>query len=191
MITILAATSIPLITRQMRDRRTQEAAQRVASLYRDARMRAMGRGSAMLVRYTPGTRGRFEIREAQRGSTDSPTGSSSAACSALPVSSCLTPDWNGAVDDEYRILTYLDLANRGEYDRLNIDLLNESKTPLSTLDICFTPMGRAFSRSNLAQNLQPLTSAHVAEVYRAEGSNRLGRTRRVLILPTGSSRIYL
>ena len=44
MITVLATLAIPLVTEQLRDRRTQEAAERVAGVYRDARMRAMGRG---------------------------------------------------------------------------------------------------------------------------------------------------
>jgi type II secretory pathway pseudopilin PulG len=183
MITIFAVIAIPAVTQQARERRAQEAADRVASLYRGARLRAMGRGSAILVRFTPGTRGRFEVLEAQRGS------SAESGCEALPVSSCLSPDWNGPADEDYRSLSVLDLANRGEYDRINMEMHDQTDAKVNALDICFTPMGRAFARTNAAQALAPLTKTHVAEVWRADGTTRLGRTRRVIILPNGAARI--
>jgi prepilin-type N-terminal cleavage/methylation domain-containing protein len=189
-VTVVSAMAIPLATEQLRDRRTQEAAERVAGLYRNARMRAMGRGSAVMVRFSPGTRGRFVMLEAQRGTSDAPVGTSDAACSALPVPSCLTPNWNDIAGNSYRELTTLDLANRGEYDRLNITMENEGGA-VANLDVCFTPMGRAFFRTNTAQPLVPLTATHLAEVFRAEGSDRIGRTRRVLVLPNGAARLEL
>lgn len=183
MITIFAAISIPLVTQQLKERRAQQAAEQVATLYRNARLRAMGRGSAVLVRFTPGTQGRFELREAQRGAT------AEAGCEALPVSSCLLPDWNGPVDTDYRPLQTLDLAGRSEYGGVNIDMLDRTDTEITNLDVCFTPMGRTFFRTNPEQPLLPLTAMHVAEVWRGEGSTRLGRTRRVVILPNGTARI--
>jgi type IV fimbrial biogenesis protein FimT len=183
MITIFAAISIPLMTKQLKERRAANAAEQVATLYRNSRLRAMGRGSAVLVRYTPGTRGRFDVREAQRGST------AESGCEALPVSSCLLPDWNGAADQDYRPLSSLDLADRSEYGGVTIDMLDRSDSAVTNLDICFTPMGRTFYRTNLAQPLVPLTETHVAEVFRGEGTTRLGRTRRVIILPNGIARI--
>jgi type IV fimbrial biogenesis protein FimT len=183
MITIFAAISIPLMTQQIKERRAAEAADRVATLYRNARLRAMGRGSAVLVRFSPGTRGRFDVREAQRGST------AESGCEALPVSSCLLPDWNGTADEDYRVLSALDLSNRSEYGELTIDMLNRSNSEISNLDVCFTPMGRTFFRTNTEQPLLPLTEMHVAEVWRGEGSTKLGRTRRVILLPNGTARV--
>ncbi len=190
-VTIVSAMAIPMVTRQLQDRRTHEAAQRVAALYRNARMRAMGRGAAILVRFSPGSRGAFDVLEAQRGTTDSPTGVSDADCSTLPISSCLTPDWNGAEGVSYRRITELDLSARGEYDRLNITMEDQAGTGLSNLDVCFTPMGRTFFRTVPTAVLNPLTSTHVVEVFRAEGDNRLGRTRRILVPPNGAARITL
>jgi type IV fimbrial biogenesis protein FimT len=190
-ITVLATLAIPLVTEQLRDRRTQEAAERVASVYREARMRAMGRGSAVLVRFTTGTRGRFDVYEAQRGTSDAPTGSSDPNCAALPVPSCLNTNWNAAVGTSYRQLTFLDLANRGEYDRVSIEMKDQAGAAVSTLDICFTPMGRAFSRTNTAATLSQLSNVHSAEVYRSDGSTRIGRTRNVLVLPNGVARLAL
>src|SRR5688500_11028421 len=65
-IAIVAALAMPSITSRLRDRRIQQAAQTVAQLYSTARMRAMGRGAAVLVRYNAGD---FELREAIRGAT--------------------------------------------------------------------------------------------------------------------------
>lgn len=191
MITILAGIAIPMVTSQLRDRRVHEAAQRVAALYHMARMRAMGRGSAVLVRFSPGTAGKFEVLEAQRGIRDAPVGNSEDACAALPISSCLTPDWNTPASGDFRPLAGLDLANRGEYDKLQITMADESDAAVANLDICFTPMGRAFWRTNVNQPLTPLTSTHVAQVFRATGATPLGRQRRVLVLPNGSSRLAL
>ena len=46
-ITALAALAVPSILRQMRDRRTRQAAEEIASVYRQARLRALGRGAAV------------------------------------------------------------------------------------------------------------------------------------------------
>ncbi len=190
-VTIVTAMAIPMVTRQMQDRRTHEAAQRVAALYRNARMRAMGRGSAIMVRFSPGTRGAFTVLEAQRGTTDAPVGVSDDDCATLPISSCLTPDWNGAEGVTYRRVTELDLAARGEYDSLSITMEDQSGTGLSNLDVCFTPMGRTFFRKETTAALTPLTNTHVAEVFRAKGGSRIGRTRRILLPPNGAARISL
>ncbi|HEU5074348.1 MAG TPA: prepilin-type N-terminal cleavage/methylation domain-containing protein, partial [Polyangiaceae bacterium] len=50
-IGLLAALATPAITDQMRDRRANQASQELANFYRGARMRALGRGSSVLVRY--------------------------------------------------------------------------------------------------------------------------------------------
>src|SRR5512146_66728 len=73
-IAVLAVMAIPTITQQMRSRRTQFAAKEVAALYRDARMRAMGRGSAVLVRFESNVtaEGRLEMREAVRSGSANP-----------------------------------------------------------------------------------------------------------------------
>ncbi|MET0413395.1 MAG: hypothetical protein ABW217_18955, partial [Polyangiaceae bacterium] len=54
------------------------------------------------------------------------------------------------------------------------------------LDVCFTPMGRVFSReSNKDEDLfQPMANAYLATVSAAA----LGRERRVVILPNGTAR---
>jgi len=187
-IGVLAGLAIPLIIQRMRDRRTNEAAQRVALLFQQARTRAMGRGSAVMVRYRDTGNGHFEMLEAQRGPQVDPNGESDAACAALPVSSCLTPDWDNAANQEYRALQVLDLTGRGEYQGdTTLSVQNSTgATTLSVVDFCFTPMGRAFFRTAVNQALAPLTSAHQVEVSRSSG---VGLTRQVLVLPNGAARL--
>lgn len=179
LITILASMAIPLATRQLRDRRTQDAAQQVATLYQTARMRAMGRGSAVLVRYTPGTPGTFTVLEAQRGPNNTATGAPDEACAALPVSSCLTTDWVTAAAKQYRTVSTLDLSGD---TGLTIDMNGGT-----ALDICFTPMGRTYAATT-GQTLTPVTDVHTANVGR--GSSNV-RQRQVLVLPNGAARISL
>jgi type II secretory pathway pseudopilin PulG len=182
-ITIFAAIAIPVATQQLKERRSQQAAEQVALMYRGARMRAMGRGSAVLVRFTDVSRGRVEVREAQRGS------GAGDGCEALPVSSCLLPNWNGPADEDYRAVGTLDIAQRGEYGDVSIGMMDRSSASVSTLDVCFTPMGRTFFRTDPDQPLAPLAETHFAEVWRGEESAPLGRTRKVLILPNGTARV--
>lgn len=180
MITILASVAIPLATRQLRDRRTQDAAQQIATLYQSARMRAMGRGSAVLVRYAPGTPGTFTVLEAQRGPNDTSNGVPNAACAALPVSSCLTTDWVNSTNQQYRTVSTLDLTGDAG---LTIEMNGGA-----ALDICFTPMGRTYAAAT-GQPLNAVTDVYTATVGRAASSNV--RQRQVLILPNGAARLSL
>lgn len=182
LITILAAIAIPLATKQMRDRRTHEAAQQVATLYQSARMRAMGRGSAVLVRYVPGAPATFELLEAQRGPATTPEGAVDAACAALPVSSCLTTNWTSPAAQQYREITTLQFSS-GMYEQLTVTMNGGEG-----LDICFTPMGRAYS-SSTGQPLLPLSRVHTVEVDRSEALRT--RAREVLVLPNGAARLAL
>jgi prepilin-type N-terminal cleavage/methylation domain-containing protein len=189
-ITVLAVMAIPSVSHQLRDRRTYEAAQRVALLYQNARMRAMGRGSAVMIRFhhNAGERARFDVFEAQRGTSDAPSGSSDAACAALPIPSCLTPDWNSPTATDYRMVNQVRFGTSGAYDELNTTLVNSTGAQTDTLDVCFTPMGRTYARTS--GTLEPLTEAYVAEMFRGEDLNQaVGRSYKVLILPTGAARI--
>lgn len=178
LITVLASAAIPLATRQMRDRRLQEVAQQVAATFQQARTRAMGRGSAIMVRYTPGTPGSFQTLEAQRGPNSTSNGIANPECAALPVSSCLTTSWNVPAAQEYRVVSSLDFTD----DDLSVTMNDDQP-----LDICFTPGGRAFS-AETGSPLEPLTRAFTATIGRSEG---VARSRDVLILPNGAARLAL
>ena len=187
-IAVLAVLAIPAITNQMRDRRTQEVAQRVAGFYRDARMRAMGRGAAVMVRYdgTSGPEGTIEVREAVRGQ------GADANCQLLPVSSCSLSTWDVAGTDN-KLLEKLDTANRSELSGIRVEVFgvapaNNGKQ--NTMDVCFSPMGRAFVRYDPLGQWQPMTGAAEAAVFRmGTDAAQAGLTRKVLILPNGYSRL--
>jgi prepilin-type N-terminal cleavage/methylation domain-containing protein len=190
MITVLAAIAVPGVRRQLRDRNTYEAAQTIAQLYQNARMRAMGRGSAVLVRFQRGAseNARYSVLEAQRGVTDSPSGNSDPACAALPIPSCLTPDWDTPAGTDYRSVNLVRFGANGDYDDLDVTMTDSANASPDSLDICFTPMGRAFARTNGA--MLPLTQAYTAALFRGTSlAASVSRTYRVLVLPTGAARI--
>ncbi len=165
-ITGLTALAIPSIVRQMRDRRTRQAAEEIASIYRQARLRAMGRGSAVMVRYLNST-GSFTTLEAVVGGAGN--------CSQLPVSSCMTPSWDPTLPNP------------------NVQAIGAWGPPAgiaiaavpATLDICFTPMGRTLSSISGPSALAPMSGVPVISVSRG---SEVGLTRFVLIPPNGLAR---
>jgi type IV fimbrial biogenesis protein FimT len=188
-ISVLAVLAIPAITQRMRDRRTHEAAQLVANLYRDARMRSMGRGAAMLVRYSSAGDGTFQLREGRRGAVEGdPT------CAALPAAGCLTNNWQDGAPDNVVVST-LNPASRSEYAGVTVTMDGPPQPPangaaVNQMDVCFTPLGRVFVRFNNPTGVfQPLTGVPVARVTRKVGNSQLGLTRRVLLLPNGTARL--
>ncbi len=177
-ITILSALAIPSILRQMRDRRTRQAAEEIASVYRQARLRALGRGAAVMVRFTANG---FEMREAVLGGND-------PACARLPVTSCITANWATTSTTSQRI-TQFDPTS-GIYAGITTSVYASSNggsgivgTPLSGLDICFTPMGRALFGIN-GGPLAPMTGVPLVTVQR----DAVSLTRTVVIPPNGLAR---
>ena len=177
-IAVFAALAIPTVVVQLRDRRVQEAARRIGSVYREARLRALGRGSAVLVRFNAGV---MTVHEARVGGP----GGGNADCADLPVSSCLNTNWSAAaaqrVVDGYRPPT------SGELSDLTVAITDSLDAAVPNLDICFTPMGRGFSRrENTNGPFAPLGDAFVATVSRAG----LTRTRQVVLMPNGTARLF-
>jgi type IV fimbrial biogenesis protein FimT len=182
-IAVVAALTIPSIVSRMRERRAGEAASRVALLFQMARSEAIGRGAAVLVRYTQSTRGAFLVREAQRGT------SAGAGCQSLPEPSCTITDFNNAGPQQYRDVTSLDFGQRAEYSQVRAVMVAPGGANPAALDLCFTPMGRTFMRTNLNGTFAPLTGIYQASVYRGDVGEPIGLTRNVMLLPNGIARI--
>ncbi len=187
-IAVLAVLAIPAVLNQLRDRRVQNAALEVGALYRNARMRSMARGGAVLVRFngTASPQGRVEVREAVRGNS-----AGGPNCAQLPVSGCTLSSWaNGNSDN--KLLTQFDPANRTEWASIFLSMngpppANAGVQP--QMDICFTPMGRAFVRFGQVGAFTPLTGvSQVTLTRRSSGGNQLGLSRSVLVLPNGHAR---
>jgi type IV fimbrial biogenesis protein FimT len=178
MIGILVMLGIPSIAAQLRDRRTNQAAHEVALLYREARAVAMGRGTAVLVRYDSAPRGVITVRQARNPGDPS-------NCLGLPAPSCNTNNWDAANSIE---VGSFDVSKLGAYDNVQLAFSNAASDTEG--DLCFSPLGRPFWRNVHVgvQNFQPLTDVPRIDVSPIDG---IGLTRTVLVLPTGASRLAL
>jgi type IV fimbrial biogenesis protein FimT len=188
-IAVLAVLAIPTVIQQMRSRRTQFAAKEVAALYRNARMRAMGRGSAVLVRYdnTVDAVGRFEMREAVRSGQPNPN------CDRLPLSSCSLSSWVAANPDNILIGQFTS-AGRAELEGIKADVTGAppaNANAKTQMDVCFTPMGRTFVRYDQVSAFTPLTGVPRVRIYRTDPvtGNAWGIARLVLVMPNGNARL--
>ena len=185
-ITLMAAIALPGINRRMKSYRAKATAEEIATIYRTARLRAMGRGSAVLVRYDDSA-GTFEIREAIQGA-DASDGIN-GQCATLPETSCVTnPNrWNTNNKSQELSKTYFDV---NEYDITAVFLKPSSTsttiTGRSSLDICYTPMGQPYADMDTAGTLLRMTTAPRFDVARAD---TVGISRSVLINTVGPARV--
>lgn len=173
-ISVFAGLAVPSAVRQLRDRRVSETARQVATLYRQARLRAMGRGSAVLVRFDAGS---FSVLEARMGDRN-------AACTQAPFPSCLANDWSD-VERRSKVAGYQ--QGGGELATINVTMAAPNDAALTGLDVCFTPLGSAFVRpvADSSQPLTPLGATYTAQV----ASTASVRTRHVVVLPNGTARL--
>lgn len=179
-ITVFAALAIPTAVAQMRDRRVQQSARNIALVFRQARLRAMGRGAAVLVRFNGSTQA-FTVHEARLGAAALDNN-----CADLPVSSCLRTPWN-VVNGPHQLIDGHREATTGELGDVSIGVTDSADDAINALEICFTPMGRAFVREamNDTAAFTPLAEAYVASVSRPGKS----RTRQVILMPNGTARL--
>jgi type IV fimbrial biogenesis protein FimT len=186
LVSVLAVIAIPAVSQRMRDRRVQAAAQEVSTTFRNARLRALGRGSAVMVRFnTASTAGTFEVREAVRGAA-----APAAQCAPMPTASCTDPTaWDDT--DSRRLSTYTP-ATRNGVQTINFAAVGPpplDPTALTQMDVCFTPMGRTFARYNPGAAFQPLAGVPLVRVWRNEGLGAVGLERVVFVPPNGAARL--
>jgi prepilin-type N-terminal cleavage/methylation domain-containing protein len=168
-IGVLAALATPGILARVNNYTTRSLSEMIASTYRMARLRAMGRGSAVVVRYDAGT---ITVLEGIQGAD-----TTNAGCKNLPAPSCLMPaDRFNSADRSQTIESYATTAD-GTYT------VSSSLGDLS--DLCFTPMGRAYSRTDLTATFTQLLTPATFSVTHGSG----GLVRRVLVLPNGTARV--
>lgn len=196
-ITIFATLTLPAFRDGMRDRRARHAAEEVARLLRDARLRAVGRGSAVLVRYAAATHS-FTVLEAVAGL--SPSGSST--CRRLPATSCLQAAWQ----NDWTNMTATGIVSQRleSYDASDVSgikILLELPVPtagtlVNDFSVCFTPLGRAYAATEtnawppVFDSSTPMNFAPKFRVFRVDSSgSRIGLERRVILLPNGQARL--
>jgi type IV fimbrial biogenesis protein FimT len=176
-IAILAVIAVPTFANRMRERRVQQAAGEVASLYRSARTRALGRGAAVLVRYHADTG--FEVLESIEGASGlaERARTSETECTALPGRSCLHSDWTGDNTRSVGKLTKTTYTMKATFDAAEME----------SLDVCFTPSGRSFVRGAPGDPLVSLTTPITFRLTSAITA----RDRDVIVLPNGTARLAL
>jgi len=175
-ITVMAGLAVPTAVVQLRDRRVQEAARSIALLYREARLQAVGRGAATLMRYDGTT---FSVLEARAGSL--------AACPDVPVPDCLNVPWVATPDRSRLVSSYQPVASTGDLSTMTVTLSDFSGTAISALEVCFSPNGRAFARQTIDDGsaLLPLNQVYSVTLTRSGQ----GRSRVVALLPNGTARL--
>jgi prepilin-type N-terminal cleavage/methylation domain-containing protein len=176
-IAILATISVPLFVARFRERRSQQVALQVAGVYREARMRALGRGAAVLVNYDGAT---WNILEGVEGSAASTSRTGTSDCQSLPTRGCMTNSWTSATS---RNVGGLDPSQVTDQVTTSVTFSGAAQT---NLGICFTPLGRAFVRSGSGA-WAVLNSVVTVDVQR--GADGLKRT--VVVLPNGTARLGL
>ncbi|HYQ17455.1 MAG TPA: type II secretion system protein [Polyangiaceae bacterium] len=186
-IGITAALATPSIAGQIRERRARDAAQRVALLYSNARMRALGRGAAVLVKYRKASG--FTVLESIEGTAASTSLSAGrAGCAAQPGLGCLANNWgNAGTSRQVGALTAPTDV------RIAVHSQTDSTTALDNMDICFTPLGRSFiSFDGVATGPStPMVGAATVDVQRQVAGADVGLLRTVAILPNGMARLAL
>ncbi len=179
-IALLMTIAIPSITNRLREYRSQQAANDIAAVYRNARMRALARGSAVMVRWDQAA-AKFTVYEAVQGA------SSAAGCAPLPSATCPTSLAQMAaavVVNEYGL-------NAGTH---TVTMAGPppagggAGTAVSNFDMCCSPLGSASTRGTAPNAFAPLTGVPEVTVKRTD---TIGLTRRVLVMPNGTSRVAI
>jgi prepilin-type N-terminal cleavage/methylation domain-containing protein len=178
-IAIMATLASPFITEQMRERRSRETAQQLAQLFTSGRMRALGRGAGVLVRYR--TASGFTVLESIEGSASAIARTGSATCAAQPGLGCLANNWTNPSLSR-QVALYNPPAT------VTVTMRDPSGTAQTQMDVCFTPLGRSFISFDGNPPTAPMVGAATIDVKRNAG---VGLLRTVAILPTGMARVGL
>ena len=182
-IGILAAISLPQVLQKMRNRRGNQAAQTVAMMYRNARLRAMGRGFAVIVQYTAGNG--FTVRETL------PVGGVAECLPHLPLT-CTNTNWANPL-----ATPLVDSFNPETYASTTAEVKDATLNQVAPyLDICFSSHGRTYARTVAGNPLAPTTdmfSMTFSGGNLATTSSDNGAFTRytVEILPNGMARVAL
>ncbi|WP_437726844.1 pilus assembly FimT family protein [Sorangium sp. So ce861] len=176
LIGILAAAASPSFVNGMRDRRVNRTAMEISGLYRLARYQAIGRGAAVLVRWTAAT-GQLQVRQARV---------QNIAAGSLIATSCRSiANWTDpALTDP---VTTLQTAG---VELAAVELRDPTAPDgavRANADICFTPRGRTYVRYAASGEFAPLLGAIRVNVT----NTRTGLLRSVFVPPNGVARLGL
>jgi type IV fimbrial biogenesis protein FimT len=175
-VAITAVLATPMFIEQMRERRSRETAQSISLLYANARMRAMGRGNAVLVRYNKDTG--FKVVESSEGKDA--ISRSYNKCAAAPGYGCLSASW-GDSDGERAVTEYHTPADT------KVIAMNPAGAAKDDFAVCFSPQGRTFASYDGTTPTASMDGSVTFSVKRGT----TGFQRTVTLLPNGNSRLAL
>ncbi|MCU0690408.1 MAG: type II secretion system GspH family protein [Polyangiaceae bacterium] len=185
---ILAAVAVPAAGRAMRQNRAASAAQEVTLMFQTARMRAIGRGAAMLVRYKDGV---FEVREAV---SDNPS-------ELIPISSCTMPEDRWVTAGLSETLQTMSLVGQPGYKLVKVHFTENVRTaeglmesnPVAageTADVCFTPNGSMLYREGTGGPFSTALRTLTVDVAQESAPDVFQGVRyTVFVLPNGGARM--
>jgi type IV fimbrial biogenesis protein FimT len=187
---LLAAAALPTMHGRVKDRRVQQFAQQIGLLYREARTRAMGRGTSHMIRFSTGAnpQGKMDLFEAVQ-----PIGGAGNAglCENLPlmgVNTCEAVNWG--VGANSRLVTSLVEPYGGAQAEVFAEFWFNGDTPQGNVDICFSPGGRSYIRPAQGGSFAPFNGVHQIRVRRmVAGAKADLLVRQVFLLPSGSTRV--
>ena len=181
-IGILATIAVPQITARIRDRRAARTAQEIALLYRNARVRAMGRGYSVLVRYN--TASGFTVLDALPGGAVA-----GENCQVRLPPTCATAAWANPIAT--RIVQTFNPALAGSAaDNAGVVLsvsVQPGNSAANVHETCYSPRGKVYSRIVAADAFTPMTG--LLDVNVTRGANSLAR--HVSVMPNGMTRLAL
>lgn len=187
-ITLLASIAVPSIAARLRSERARSVTEGVAGLFRGARLNALGRGAATLVRFDSG---RLTVLEAISGPACDVV--AVPGCTTIPVSSCTdVVSRFAAASQTSQELSSLDATDAGELTvTMGYRLLGGTLSTNNAVDVCFSPMGRAFVRAGAGSAaldtipFQPLTTSAQVQVVNPTLPSAV---RFAVLAPNGAAR---
>lgn len=192
-VTLLAAIAVPGISKRARGYKARGIAETAANIYRGARLNALGRGAATLVRYDQVT-GTLTVLEAIQGPVVA--AAQGAGCATMPVNSCTDnlARWDPASVTNQRLST-TNLLGGGDFTTTMLfrDAAGNS-TASATIDVCFTPAGRTFVRGGAAPAalggtpFGTMAGSARLDIVEPDGAVADGTLRYVAIPPSGAAR---
>lgn len=187
---VMVAAAAPSFLLWIKDGRVMDCAQAIADLYRTARARAMGRGSAMAVRWEAGASMPTDLAPwGQLALIEATVGAGAGVLDpSVGMASCLARDFT--LDPAPATTgTRFVAAVEPRYSRYSPavaefqDALGNAKT--DTI-ICYTPSGRVWFKDGV-DDWEPLSEVPGIQVTNTDSE----MARHVLLPPTGAARLVL
>lgn len=189
---LLAAASAPSFIHFLRDRRVADAGAEIMNTFRYARARAMGRGTAVDVRFRSAPAAlaglnvadpaaRLVVKEAVLGGVGNQA--------SLGTPNCLGTDWDvGGAATPNAASRYIMMFDerRDRFHPATASFHDHNNALVAgDVDICFSPRGRVWVNYDDGAGFVALPGVPYIEVL--NGDN--GMIRRVIIPPSGAARL--